>query len=183
MYKSVSEMIKDELDDDSFKELLLADLGNKRLSKLLFLLRCQKNLTQKQLSKLVGCTQGKISKIESASDADLSVKDLLDYSKALDLQLEIGYRHKSVKLVDLIKYHVFKIKEYLDRLAKLAKDDASLTEGVGRFYLEAFVNLNNIVSESFSSLKLKKAKALKDHDTIHITAPLAEVHSKEKLPQ
>ena len=72
------------------------------------------------MAEKIGCTQSKVSKIESAYNAELSVQDLLDYGKVMNLELELGYRHRSVKIVDMIKYHAFKIKNLFDQLTDLA---------------------------------------------------------------
>ena len=90
-----------------FTEQALKEIKKKRISKFLFALRCQHHLTQKQIAKKIDCSQSRVSKIESSYDEELSIQDLSDYAKALNLELEIGYRNRSTKIVDLIKYHVF----------------------------------------------------------------------------
>lgn len=97
-YKSVSEMVSHLCTDESFKRKVLAEIKNRNLTKLLFALRCKKGMSQKQLAEKMGATQSRVSKIESAPDAEITVKDLLDYAKALGLRLEIGYRESSAKM-------------------------------------------------------------------------------------
>src|SRR3989338_7288123 len=108
LYKNVKEMVKYVSVDTSFNNLLSKEIDEKRIAKFLFYLRCKNNLTQKQMAEKIGCTQSKISKIESAYNTELSVQDLLDYGKAMNLKLELGYRQPSLKIVDMIKYHAFK---------------------------------------------------------------------------
>ena len=147
-YGSVLKMVKSLSSEDTFKDLVSKSIKKKSLGKRLFLLRCEHNITQKELALKIGCTQGRVSKIESSLDEDITIKDLLGYAKALNLKLEIGYRHSSIKIVDLIKYHALKIKEYLNQLGGLAKDDEKLKESIANFHLEALFNICKIVSDS-----------------------------------
>jgi transcriptional regulator with XRE-family HTH domain len=178
-YKNVLEMVRGISKDDTFKELATKEIKGKTLAKFLFYLRCDHNLSQKQLAEKIGCTQSRISKIESAFDKNLTIQDLLDYAKALNLHLEIGYRHPSVKIVDLIKYHAFKIKAYLNQLSGLAKEDETLKEGVGRFCVEVLFNIGKFISDNLVKLDLKFKEQKREPDTIHISAPI----EKAKLEQ
>ena len=129
------------------------------------------------------CTQSRISKIESADDDSLSIKDLMDYAKVLDLQLEVGYRQKNAKIVDLIKYHAFKIDGYLKQLTNLAKEkkDKSIADGVTKFCMEALVNVSHLIVTHLVSLKkLEKGKIRKEKETIHISPPLDAIPLKEE---
>ncbi|MFH1863305.1 MAG: helix-turn-helix domain-containing protein [bacterium] len=181
-YKNVSEMIKDLSTEEAYKESVLKEIDGKKIAKFLFVLRCKHELTQKQMAKKIGCTQSRVSKIESSFDNKLSIQDLLDYAKALDLHLEIGYRHPSFKIVDLIKYHALKIKVYLTQLTVLAKEgeDPKLEEGIAKFHIEALVNLNRFISESFSKLDIFKKKRIREKTHIHISAPIDRFEDIEK---
>lgn len=173
-FRSVREMIEETATDQDFKEKILKELDNIRLSKFLIVLRCKNNLTQKQIAEKIGCTQSRVSKIESSYDADLSVADLIDYAKALNLKLEVGYRKPSAKIVDLIKYHANKISEYLNQLVEIAenKEDEVIEEGVVKFLKEAYLNLNLMVLEPFSKIQLAKSKRKQEKNVIHISAPM-----------
>lgn len=96
-FKTVKNMIKNLSDDKDFKKNALDEIEKKSLSKFLFTLRCAHNLTQKQLAEKIGCTQSRISKIESSYDENITIKDLSDYGYVLNLQLEIGYRNNKIK--------------------------------------------------------------------------------------
>ena len=172
LYKNVKEMVKDVSLDPSFNNLLSKEIDGKRIAKFLFYLRCKNNLTQKQLAEKIGCTQSKISKIESAYNTELSVQDLLDYGKAMNLQLDLGYRHPSVKIVDMIKYHAFKIKHLFDQLTDLAKDDKELNVSIAKFHLEAFFNIDKILKDSFSKLDIIKKRLPGTKSNVHISAPI-----------
>ena len=170
-YKTVSDMVKSISEDEKFKQETLQNISIKGLGKFLFYLRCSHKLTQKELAGKISCSQARISKIESSKDEELSIKDFQDYGKALGLQLEIGYRNKNMKYVDMVKYHAFQIQHYLELLAELAKEDEQLEEGVVDFHFEALINTNKIILES--AMKLAKSR-LKIHKAIEHTR--GEVH-------
>ena len=179
LYKSVKEMTKDVSLEASFNNLLSKEIDEKRIAKFLFLLRCKNNLTQKQMAEKIGCTQSKISKIESAYNNELSVQDLLDYGKAMNLQLDLGYRHPSLKIVDMIKYHAFKIKHLFDQLTNLAKDDKELNESIAKFHIEAFFNIDKILTDSFSKLDIIKKRLSGTKSDVHVSAPIESAAIKK----
>lgn len=182
-YKSVLEMIRNISSDESYKELASNQIKDRKLAKLLFYLRCNHGLSQKELAAKIGCTQSRISKIEHALDKHLTIQDLLDYAKALNIQLEIGYRHPSIKIVDLIKYHAFKIKAHLNELNALAKDDTALSQSIKKFHLEAFLNIGKIIGDSLSQLDFKQKAHKGEVDTIHISTPLEKTKLQDVIEQ
>lgn len=177
-FKNVEEMVKGLSVDKEFKKDALKELENKAIAKFLFTLRCEHNLTQKQLAEKLGCTQSKISKIESSRDNEIAIKDLLDYGKALNLQLGVGYRNTNIKIVDLIKYHAFKIKDYLEQLVELVKDDEDMAKEIMKFHLEAFANLRNFTLKNIPVLKKKSIKQSKK--LIHLSSPLTDKLQEEE---
>ena len=178
-YSTVSEMAKDMSSDSAFANALSKEIENKKMAKFLFSQRCKHNLTQKQMAEKIECSQGRISKIENSYDRELSIGDLLDYAKALNLQLEMGYRHHSARIVDLIKYHAFKIKDYLNQLAALAQNDDEMEGGVARFHFEAKHNIDKFIADSFSKLNIvrKLQKQIPEKTDIHISAPIDKLHN------
>jgi len=173
-FKNVSDMIRSLSEREEFKNDSLKLIRRRRLSKFLFFLRCERNLTQKELADRLRCSQSRISKIESSDDESLTVKDFLDYAKVLDLQLEIGYRKKSVKIVDLIKYHAFKIDGYLKQLTGLAKakDDETLIKGVSNFFKEALMNISYLIVKNLATLSEGKKIKEQSKEPIHISPPI-----------
>ncbi|MGR3176524.1 MAG: helix-turn-helix domain-containing protein [Candidatus Anammoxibacter sp.] len=174
-YENVEELVKGLSTDNKFKDSVLQEIKSKSISKFLFALRCEHGLTQKQMSDKMDYTQSKISKIENAYDKNITVKDLLEYGNVLDLQLEIGFRKQGeVKIVDLIKYHAFKIKNYLDMLAKLAGKDATMKKGTLIFFGETLFNMLKIIQDSTSKLHIPENKE-KPKVPIYISSPLQEL--------
>ena len=180
-FKDVSEMVSELSKDEKFKKETVETIKKRGLAKFLFFLRCDQKLTQKELAKKIGCSQGRVSKIESSQDEDLGVKDLLDYGNALSLQLQFGYRDKSPKRTDLIKYHAIKIKQYFDELVKLAEKDEEMIKGLAKFHIEGIFNITGMIAESLAKLK-KKLPETMTKEAIHISAPLQDKLSTIKQP-
>ena len=180
-FKDVSEMVSELSKDKEFKKETVETIKKRGLAKFLFFLRCDQKLTQKELAKKIGCSQGRVSKIESSQDEDLGVKDLLDYGNALSLQLQFGYRDKSPKRTDLIKYHAIKIKQYFDELVKLAEKDEEMIKGLAKFHIEGIFNITGMIAESLAKLK-KKLPETMTKEAIHISAPLQDKLATIKQP-
>ena len=180
-FKDVSEMVSELSKDKKFKKETVETIKKRGLAKFLFFLRCDQKLTQKELAKKIGCSQGRVSKIESSQDEDLGVKDLLDYGNALSLQLQFGYRDKSPKRTALIKYHAIKIKQYFDELVKLAEKDEEMIKGLAKFHIEGIFNITGMIAESLAKLK-KKLPETMTKEAIHISAPLQDKLATIKQP-
>jgi len=186
-FKNIHDMIRGLSENKDFADSSIKVLENKRLSKFLFFLRCEKKLTQKELATKLKCSQGRISKIEHSYDNDLTIRDFLDYGNALGLQLEIGYRQKNVKIVDLIKFHAFKIDKYLKQLTNIAKteNDETIINGVSAFCQEALSNISHLIIKQLSHLNVIKTKNItinKPKEIIHISPPINEqVVEKDRL--
>lgn len=158
-YNDVKELIKSLPTNDEFKQEALDVIEEKKLSKLLFLMRCVNGLTQAEMAKKIGCSQGKVSKIESSFDRRLTIEELLEHADALGFVLEIGYQKKDWKITDQIKHYAQKIHECLERLRGLSSDDdESITNGILGFHEEAMANFTRLFSESLNQMQLKKDK-------------------------
>ncbi len=167
---NVRELLKRISTDDEFIENVQNEIKNRTVSQFLLQIRCEHNLTQNQIAQKIGCSQSRISKIETSCDDEISIDDLLSYAKALKLKLEIGFRHESITIVDLIKYHVYKIKGYLAQLRSLVKGDESLNKGIANFHIEALYNIGKAIIEGLGELNVSRIK-VQDKSPIHISAP------------
>lgn len=175
-FKNVPELIKNLSSDNNFIDSVLHEIKNKSISKFLFFLRCEHKLTQGDLAKKIGCSQSRISKIESSYDKEVTVQDLLDYGNALGLELELGYRPRNVRIIDMIKFHAFKIKDYLQRLVDMAKDDEQFQLGVLNTHVEALYNLTRMVKDSAVKIGIDKNKS---KEIIHLSPPMIQQESGE----
>ncbi|MCK5580088.1 MAG: helix-turn-helix transcriptional regulator [Candidatus Omnitrophica bacterium] len=174
-------MIKDVLEDGKVKNEALQEINKKSLAKFLFYLRCEHGLTQTELANRIGCTQSRISKIENSYNYEISVQDLLDYGQATNLKLELGYRNKDARLVDLIAFHVQRIQECVHKLTDCSKGDKSMCEGAVKVIVGMVNQLIGIVQESFAKLDVVQKRKVRDsREEIHLSLPIknkvAEAH-------
>ena len=173
-YKSVTDLITSLSEDEHFKKNAVKQISENGLGKFLAFLRCDHRLTQKEFAEKIGCSQGRVSKIEAAKDDSLSIKDFIDYGNALGLELEIGYRPKKMTWVDMVKYHAFHMQTYLNRMVEVAKEDKAIEAGVLDFHLEALKNVPTMILESMSKLPRSPFNKVVDASKakVHISGPI-----------
>jgi len=174
-YGSVTEMAK-ALGGKKFGKEVEENIKENQLSKHLFIMRCKAGVSQKEMAKRLNCTQGKISKIEHTCDANMKIKDLMAYSKALESHIIFSFVDNKMNITDKIKFHAFIIKGYLDQLAAMAHKDKELYKGVYKFFQGALFNLTNIVKTS--------AKKLPQHtetetQIFEVASPVEEVNHEK----
>ena len=174
-YKSVSEMVKNLAGDKAFAENFEKEAANRILANALFNLRCSNGVTQKEMAERIGCTQSRISKLESSGADSIKVSDLVDYAKALDLCVTVTF-HPEMNAVEAVKFHAFEIKKHLEHLATLAHKDDGIFEGVSRFFSEAVHNLVTIVQ--MSAKKLPK-KATEKRPILEVASPAETTENRE----
>jgi len=123
-----------------------------RLSRLLFALRCRAGLTPVGLAQRVGCAQSVVSRIENASDEDLTVGDLLRYARALDLGMQVGFGAKDATLVNSIRSHLDGLSRDLRQLLDLAGDDLSILAGAASVFKGTAEQFVAVLTESADRL-------------------------------
>ena len=89
-YRSIVEMVRDTADDPSLVSDLERHIFERRLVSQLFVSRCVQGLSQKDVAEKMGCTQGRISKLEASRDEDLRLGDIQGYAQALGLTTILG---------------------------------------------------------------------------------------------
>lgn len=146
-YKNVRQMMNDLVGDDEVRESIEQRIGSRQIIKNLLALRAAQDRSQKDIAKHLGCTQSRVSKLESGVDDDLRLGDFHAYLAALGLDLTLvvtDAREDSV--VRQVKFHAFRIKNLLNQLADLAKDDETIIDGVTKFFGESAFNLMKILA-------------------------------------
>ena len=142
VYKSVSDLYAQYAEPEE-KKRFEEHLNSRKLAKALFALRCKSGKTQKEIAEKIGTTQSKISKIEHAKDCDLAIGEILDYCKAIDIQLNIGFTHAGFSLVNKVKFHWFEIQKSIQEIQKISKGDDAMEKAAQSFTLEAAYNISN----------------------------------------
>jgi transcriptional regulator with XRE-family HTH domain len=143
-YKSVAQVVR-ETAEGPFAEAFEERLHGRRIVKDLMVLRASRGLTQADIAEKMGCTQSRISKLESAKDIDLTLGDLAKYAGAVGFRLGVVLEPRETTAVGRVKKLAFQIKDELDRLAGLAQEDQKIAQGVAGFFSEAFFNLVRIL--------------------------------------
>lgn len=174
-YKNVAAMVQGmDLPDDQ-KKRQTEYLHARRLSRMLTVMRAQKGLSQTQAADKLGWSQGRVSKLEKKADRDISVGDLLDYVKVLDMQMSMSFLPENAKIVDQVKFHAGEMYKLLQQLVKLCKDDEAMAKGVDQFHDQCLVNLIGMVGSSKLSLRPAAKK-----EFMVIGPPVAEPKAEGK---
>jgi transcriptional regulator with XRE-family HTH domain len=166
---SISQLVRETSDDPSFTALFEETLQARRIIKDLMVQRATQHLSQGDIAERMGCTQSRISKLESTSDDNLRLGDLALYADALGLRMSIILEPKELTSVSRIKRFAFQIKYELDKLAALAATDHSIAKGVSDFFGEAFFNLVRMLQDSTKKLPCRPEDG-SPHISFHICA-------------
>jgi predicted XRE-type DNA-binding protein len=159
-YKNVSELIKSmDLSKEQKKEQI-EHINNRRLSRLLTLMRAQKGMNQQEAAEKCGCTQSRISKLEYKEDRKITIGELLDYSDALDMEMSVVFLPKKLRIVDHVKLHAAQIEHLLKRLVSLSQGDKAMAKAVDSFHGECLANMLSIIGKSQKSLRPRKKQEL-----------------------
>lgn len=176
-FDSVTDLLRDLTNDRELIVNVDQQIKSSQLIKHLIANRVRNGFSQKDIAERMGCTQSRISKLESGQDDDLRLGDLKQYLEATDLQLRLVISPRSHKTVDEIKFHAFCIKQLLLRLVKLVKDDdEDVADGIARFacvetpinllkmVLDAARHLPQDVLERLPALVVEDATRIKDEE-------------------
>ncbi len=155
-YASVSDVLRDIAPDDAFQTEFDQHIAERSVIKQLLALRATLGLSQQDIADRIGsgCTQGKISKLENAKDADVRLGNLQAYADAVDCGFTAQPMPRHLKPVDKVKIHAVAIKKHMDDLAQLARSDEKIAHGVAGFFYECFVNVFLMMGDSARQLPL-----------------------------
>jgi len=159
-YNSVADVLKSMDLPEAQKKRQVKYIKDRKLSRLLTVMRAHKKMSQKQAAGKLGWSQGRISKLETKEDRKISVGDLLDYSDALGIEMSLVFMPKRMKIVDRVKMHAFEMINLLQRLVKLSKGDSEMEQGVAQFHAECMNNLIRMFDDSQKTLRPKAKKEL-----------------------
>jgi transcriptional regulator with XRE-family HTH domain len=164
-YRTVSEMLEDT---GTSQEVLdsVTEVESQELVPILTGMRVAKGLTQKQLAELMGCTQGRISKLEQSRDLDLRISDVVNYVSAVKDAVWFTIGPKT--LAEHIKLHVSALRQSLEELVALSGDDPSINQAINRFLDEILVETGQRLESAKEAIAKKQAA---------IQKPIVEVGS------
>jgi hypothetical protein len=130
-YASVSELVHDS-GNSEFAAEFEAYQSERRLVNCLTTIRCVNEIGQVELSERMGCTQSKVSRMETSRDADLNFGDIVAYARGLKQTVHLMFSPESMNAVDHIRFHFSCINGILESLISLAGDDEVICNGVER---------------------------------------------------
>lgn len=126
------------------KALALAkqELVETRIVRALVSARLNAHISGAEVAKRMGVSPSKISRMENAYDRELSWGDIHDYANAVGLNISMMF-DPSGDIATRIKHCVLEVGQqlrHLSHLAKEAKADTVLLEGINRFHKETLFN-------------------------------------------
>ena len=167
-YSSVEEMVRDALSDNpEFVAAFEQRLRDRQLVNSLAVIRAVAGMSQAELAAKLGCSQSKVSKLESGTDAGVTFGEL---AAILDAT---GHRAKVLLLpagglVAEVKSHAQAIKHLLEELVNLAGTDDQMVSAAAQFMDEAAANLVGFIKKAAQNLP---ATADASRATVEIAAP------------
>jgi predicted XRE-type DNA-binding protein len=147
-YTSVEELVREMAPDKEFVAEFENRVERRKLIEHLLVMRAVAGLSQGDIAQKLDCTQSRVSKLESLDDDDMRLGDLRRYADAVGWTFVAGFVPRDMKPVDKVRCHVFQIKKHMDDLARLARADSKIAEGVGGFFCELFVNFVRLLGDS-----------------------------------
>lgn len=151
-YTSVADMVRGTVDDPEYAARFEQRSAQRTLIRGLVVLRGAQELTQADLGAKIGCTQAKVSKLESATDSELSLGDLVAYAQALGHNLRIIVSPEGAAGADHVRFHAACLKRELSRLVDLAGDDQQIGDGVRAFATKTALSLVGMILDQLDKL-------------------------------
>ena len=151
-YASVSDMIADVSADEKFAREAQEHIDKRFIVHRLYGTRSAKGVSQQEMAKRLNCSQSRISKLENSEDEDLRLGDLKRYLDAIGMNLTVFISKKQWRAIDQIKFHAFRIRDILEHLTQLAKEDPEVAKSVQHCHVETLYNLVKLVMDSAQGL-------------------------------
>src|SRR4051812_33145895 len=90
-FDDVTKMVQECIDSPKLTAELQKQVARRHLIKRLLALRAAAGISQEDMAKKLGCTQSRISKLESSNDADWRFGDVIKYISAVGYRTEIVF--------------------------------------------------------------------------------------------
>lgn len=155
-FTNVAELVESMTDDgDSFAQEFRQRVRSREVVKALQTMRIANETSQAEMAEALGCTQGRISKLENGFDADLKFRDVEAYARVLGRGVRLHFSNSpNETALDRIKDHAFCIQHELVQLAKLAHKDHEIAKGVVDTFAEVLINQVNLLQTASKQLPL-----------------------------
>ncbi|MEI7732236.1 MAG: helix-turn-helix domain-containing protein [Verrucomicrobiota bacterium] len=150
-YASVAELMRGEGVAKEVQDKVKALEEETHIVLQLAKLRQAAGITQEEMAKALGVTQSAISKLESGSDLDVTLREIKEYSRVTDQRIGLMFG-KPLSHVEAVKCHALAIRQRLEKLAQIANRNDELEKEIQGFFGEAFFNILTILSECSEKL-------------------------------
>jgi transcriptional regulator with XRE-family HTH domain len=145
-YSSVAELMRGEGVSQEIQDKVNEMEKETRVVLQLARLRQAAGITQKEMAKAMGVTQSAVSKLESGTDLDVTLREIRDYSRVTDQRIGLMFG-KPATHVESVKCHALAIRHHLESLATIANRHDELEKEIQAFFGEAFFNILTILAE------------------------------------
>jgi len=174
-FRSVTEMVDAVVTDKAAATRIKTAIDDRRLCRLLLVLRCRADLSQEELAERMGCSQSQISRMENGKDAAVSVADLLAYAKALKLDVHLDFApHRTA--VQRMAFYVHCLKEEIERIGNLVRGDVEAEKDSVRFFGDQARGLADILSQTVSRYSSMQPQLAEDQSSgeLEVSSAMAE---------
>jgi transcriptional regulator with XRE-family HTH domain len=145
-YGSVAELMRGEGVSQEVQGRVKELENETRVVLQLAKLRQAAGITQEEMAKFLGVTQSAISKLESGTDGEVTLREIKEYARATDQRIGVMFG-KPRTHVESVKCHALAIKHHLECLAQIANRHDELEKDIQAFFGQAFFNILNILAE------------------------------------
>lgn len=145
LYSGVEDLLRQLEVDQAVIELFAKSKQETQLADCLVEMRRRAGMSQRDIADKLGVTQSAISKWESSTDEELSVRIIRDYARTTKRHLMVCFGPR-LNHVEAVKRHAFEMKRHLSELAALARSDEDLQAGIEKFFGEALYNILDILA-------------------------------------
>ncbi|MFZ1730452.1 MAG: helix-turn-helix transcriptional regulator [Bacteroidota bacterium] len=161
-------------DDDEVQQLVQEEISQSELATLLTSLRLRRDIKQKDVAKSLNRTASNLSKLESGNDDSWTWPLIRDYAMAVKFNPILLFEPIDAPASELIKFHVFEIRNRLEELKQLAvklgtEDD--ITKQINEFYGEVLFNFLAKFEEAYEGFPRSSGRARQPQHQAHTENP------------
>ena len=153
-YGSLLEMLSDSDDQEilDLKEKLESNSRSMELARTLFNIRNMQGISQEDLSEKIGISLDLVEEIEHCPDEKMKMSVFGGYILALgytmDLTIYKDEKSKDEKISDTVTHHLHKIRESIEKLANLCKDDPEMEQNAAKYLGTIFLSFGKSVDDA-----------------------------------
>jgi transcriptional regulator with XRE-family HTH domain len=164
-------------DDPEVETRVNAEIAKKRLVTAMIKARVQKGWNQRQMANAMKCTPSRICRLESSTDENLRMGDVIAYFQALGMGVDLLLNDKSLPVAARIKHCVLRTDALLKELAGIAQElngETEVVDKIHQFYGEVLFNFLTRFSDRYENL-LSVIQVSESPEGTSVSKPTAEL--------